>query len=60
MDKYNEKRWTELVLAFKKEFGRLPSTTDMWMLMEAEASIALSKDDSVQTMTFVEGREVHE
>lgn len=55
MDKYNEERWTELVLAFQKQYGRLPTTGDMWVLMEAQASVALDKEGP-QTMRFEENK----
>lgn len=50
MDDYNEERWTELVLAFKKQYGYLPTVGDLMMLAEAEASVALDKDSKAQTM----------
>lgn len=55
MDNYNEERWTELVLAFQKETGRLPSIGDLMMLMEARASVALDKEGP-QTMRFEENK----
>lgn len=44
----------EVLAAFEKQFGRLPSTADLFLLREAAASVALDKGDDGQTFS-VEG-----